>query len=39
LAKTAFENQAPHVIVLEALNKEAEEKNIRVVGMNPKQPD
>jgi hypothetical protein len=35
LSKTAFENKAPHVIIQEVLNKEAEEKHIRIVGLNP----
>ena len=35
LAKGAFENKAPHVVIQEVLNKEAEEKHIRIVGLQP----
>ncbi|CDW81298.1 UNKNOWN [Stylonychia lemnae] len=37
LPQTAFTNQAPHIIITNTLNKEAEEKNIRVMGMKPQQ--
>ena len=35
LSRTAFENKAPHVIIHEVLNKEAEEKHIRILGLHP----
>ena len=35
LSKGAFENKAPHVVIQEVLNKEAEEKHIRIVGLHP----
>ena len=32
LGQTAFVNQAPHILITNTLNKEAEEKNIKVIG-------
>ena len=35
LSKHAFTNQAPNVMILEVLNKEAEDKKFRLSGLEP----
>ena len=35
LSQTAFTNQAPHILVTNALNKETEDKNFRIIGVKP----
>lgn len=35
LSQAAFQNQAPHVMITATLNKEAEDKTIRVIGLKP----
>eukprot|EP00347_Sterkiella_histriomuscorum_P021092 403335284 len=35
LPQTAFSNQAPHILLTQTLNKEAEEKNIKILGLKP----